>query len=84
LTKPGIIYGNLITAAAGFLFACNHQVYWRLLLETLLGIALVIGAACIFNNVLDRDIDARMTRTRSRALPAGKLSVKQALVLRQF
>ncbi|MBX4190590.1 heme o synthase [Candidatus Saccharibacteria bacterium] len=79
LTKPGIVYGNLITAAAGFLLACSQEIFWKLLVETLIGIGLVIAAACVFNNYLDKQIDAKMARTRNRAIPAGKISPIAAL-----
>jgi protoheme IX farnesyltransferase len=45
----------------------------------LAGIALVIGAACVFNNYLDKEIDSRMARTKSRAIPSGKISPTAAL-----
>ncbi len=80
LTKPGIIYGNTLTAAAGFLLGSAGQVaFWRLL-ATLVGTALVIGAGCVFNNYIDRDIDARMARTKKRALVSGTISGRQALL----
>jgi 4-hydroxybenzoate polyprenyltransferase len=37
------------------------------------------GAGCAWNDITDRDLDARVERTRSRPLPAGQISVKQAL-----
>src|SRR6201989_3166383 len=37
------------------------------------------GAGCTWNDVTDRDLDARVERTRSRPIPAGQVSVKQAL-----
>lgn len=71
LAKPGIIYGNLLTAIGGFLLAARGNVDLKLLGATLLGMALVIGAACVFNNIIDRDIDRKMTRTKGRAMAAG-------------
>jgi len=38
------------------------------------------GAGCTWNDITDRDLDARVERTRSRPIPAGQVSVKQALV----
>jgi protoheme IX farnesyltransferase len=80
LTKPGIIYGNLVTAAAGFLLASRNHFYPVLLIETLLGLALVIASACTFNNYLDRGIDQKMKRTKSRALVIGTISSRAALI----
>ena len=79
LTKPGIIYGNTMTAAAGFLFASGTSVDWTLMLMTLLGFALATGSACVINNVLDRDIDARMERTRGREVSSGRIPVRNAV-----
>jgi 4-hydroxybenzoate polyprenyltransferase len=38
------------------------------------------GAGCTWNDITDRDLDAKVERTRSRPIPAGQVSVKQALV----
>jgi 4-hydroxybenzoate polyprenyltransferase len=38
------------------------------------------GAGCTWNDVTDRDLDAKVERTRSRPIPAGQVSVAQALV----
>jgi 4-hydroxybenzoate polyprenyltransferase len=38
------------------------------------------GAGCTWNDITDRDLDARVERTRSRPIPAGQVSVPQALV----
>lgn len=80
LTKTGIIRGNLLVGAAGFLFAANGNVDWWLLLAFLAGTGLIIASGCVFNNVLDRDIDKRMKRTKNRALVTGEISVHGALI----
>jgi 4-hydroxybenzoate polyprenyltransferase len=38
------------------------------------------GAGCTWNDITDRDLDAMVERTRSRPIPAGQVSVKQAFV----
>jgi 4-hydroxybenzoate polyprenyltransferase len=38
------------------------------------------GAGCTWNDITDRDLDARVERTRSRPIPAGQVSVPQAVV----
>lgn len=80
LTKPGIIYGNAITAAAGFFLASGGYPDYLLLLFTLLGLSLVIAGGCVFNNYIDRDMDARMERTRDRAFVAGSVTASFALL----
>ncbi len=79
LTKPGIIYGNLVYATAGFLLAADGHINLGLLVETLAGIALVIASACVFNNYIDREIDKNMARTKRRALVLGTISEYRAL-----
>lgn len=80
LTKPGIIYGNAYTAVAGFLLASKGSVNFPLLIETLLGISFVIASACVLNNLIDRDVDAKMSRTKNRALVTGTVSTKNAII----
>lgn len=80
LTKPGIIRGNTITAIAGFFFASKGHIDFGLLLALAVGLSLIIASACVFNNYLDRDIDAKMARTKKRALVAGTISVQNALI----
>ncbi|KUF06695.1 hypothetical protein AUL38_11770 [Leucobacter sp. G161] len=82
LTKPGVLYGNVLTAAAGFLLAAGiiREFDWPLFLATIVGTTLVIAAACVLNNVLDRDIDDRMERTKKRATVSGSISVRNAVI----
>jgi len=79
LTKPGIIRGNALTAAAGFFLASGRNVDFILLLATLTGLSLIVASACVFNNYLDRDIDKMMGRTKKRALVTKEISAQAAL-----
>ncbi|QFU07150.1 4-hydroxybenzoate octaprenyltransferase [Rhodobacteraceae bacterium THAF1] len=45
-----------------------------------IGAFLMRGAGCTWNDITDRHIDSGVTRTRSRPIPSGQVSVKQALV----
>lgn len=80
LIKPGIIRGNVITTIGGFLLGANGNVNLWLLLATVAGLSGVIASACVVNNYLDRSIDEKMKRTKSRALVTGVISLKSALV----
>lgn len=77
--KPGIIFGNLISAAGGFLLAAQGQVNWLLMLATLAGLSLVVASGCAINNWIDRDIDGKMQRTRKRVLVTGAMTGKAAM-----
>lgn len=79
LTKPGIIRGNTIVAAAGFFLASAGDIDWALFGAAMGGLALIIASACVFNNYLDRDIDALMSRTKKRALVTSEISTVAAL-----
>jgi 4-hydroxybenzoate polyprenyltransferase len=46
----------------------------------LIGAVAMRGAGCVWNDIIDRDLDARVERTRNRPLPSGQISVRQAAV----
>lgn len=79
VAKPGIIVGNLISVAGGFFLAARGSVDPVLLLETLIGLSLVVASGCVLNNCIDRDIDSRMQRTRNRVTVTGEISLRAAL-----
>jgi protoheme IX farnesyltransferase len=80
LTKPGIILGNIITTASGFALASKGNIDISLFFFTLIGLGLVIASAGVFNNYIDRHMDARMERTKNRAFPQGLVSTPLALL----
>ncbi|MCB1080406.1 MAG: heme o synthase [Chlamydiia bacterium] len=79
LVKPGIIFGNALTAAMGFTLGARGSFDFWLFLATLEGISLVIASACAFNNYIDRDLDKKMERTKNRPLARGEVSPYHAL-----
>ena len=79
VAKPGIVIGNLVTAAAGFLLASKGRVDELALLATLTGTSLVVASGCVLNNCIDRIVDQKMIRTRDRALAKGLISLKIAV-----
>lgn len=80
LTKPGIIYGNGMSAVAGYFIAARWHFDLSILFSMIAGLSLIIAAGCVFNNYLDRDIDAHMDRTKKRALVTGTISPARALL----
>ena len=80
LTKPGIVYGNILSVVAGYLFASKLHLNPRLFGATVGGTALVIASACVYNNYIDRKIDQKMARTKKRALVSGQVSARSAII----
>lgn len=52
---------------------------WWYLALMLVGSALMRGAGCTFNDIVDKDIDMKVARTRSRPIPSGAVSRRQAV-----
>ena len=51
---------------------------WQLVLWFLLGSIAMRGAGCVYNDIVDRDLDASVARTRDRPLASGRVSVRMA------
>lgn len=79
ITKPGIIFGNVLSVAGGFFLAAQGHVDFMLFLATVIGTSLVVASGCVFNNCIDRDIDIKMERTKNRVMVQGQVSLKIAL-----
>ena len=71
----------MMSAWCGFYLAAVKSgvssVSWELV-NALLGIGMVAGGTAALNQVMERDLDARMRRTDRRPLPAGRMSVRHA------
>jgi protoheme IX farnesyltransferase len=80
LCKPGIVRGNVFTAAAGYFLAVGREFNLPEFLAMASGLALVIASACVCNNLLDRGIDQHMERTKKRALVTGTIKPMTAMI----
>jgi protoheme IX farnesyltransferase len=80
LTRPRLTAMALVTVAAGAVLASAGTPDWRVVAHALVGAALVAAGASALNQLLERDTDARMQRTRNRPLPAGRLQPGEVLV----
>lgn len=78
LTKPRIAIMALVTVAVGSFVAASGSVEPWLLLNTISGTGLLAAGSSVLNQILERDVDALMRRTRNRPLPAGRISVPEA------
>lgn len=79
LTKPGIAGFVMVTAGVAHILGDGGALRVVPLLHTLLGTALATAGALALNQWMEREVDARMSRTRDRPLPSGRLRPAQAL-----
>jgi protoheme IX farnesyltransferase len=80
LTKPRVVLMVLVTTLVGYYLGSTGAVDWPRLIHALFGTALAAGGTLALNQFLERDVDARMRRTRGRPLPDGRLAAGEALV----
>ncbi|HEY0788096.1 MAG TPA: UbiA family prenyltransferase, partial [Thermoanaerobaculia bacterium] len=78
LSKARIVVMVLVTTAAGY-WVGSSAFDPLLFLHLMIGTALVAGGTNALNQVWERDLDARMARTRRRPLPSGRLGTRHAL-----
>jgi heme o synthase len=79
LTKPRITWLILMSTGVGYYFGHKGQWSFWILLNTIVGTALVASGTAALNQWYERDADRHMRRTQMRPLPSGRLSAGQAL-----
>lgn len=84
LTKPGISIMAGITAFAGFILGSDGAVDGVKLFHTTVGTLLISAGAGAINMLLEKDIDARMRRTKTRPLPSGRMKKGEVLFFGTF
>ncbi|MEH7829138.1 4-hydroxybenzoate octaprenyltransferase [Gemmobacter denitrificans] len=72
-------YWGLFLAAAADPAGLGWYDLW-IFLGCTLGAAIMRGAGCTWNDITDRDFDAAVARTRSRPIPSGQVSLRQAVI----
>jgi protoheme IX farnesyltransferase len=80
LTKARLTSLVLLSTLVGFCMGWQGRMDYALMLHTLLGTALVAAGAAALNQLLERDLDAKMRRTAGRPLPSGRVPPNAALV----
>lgn len=80
ITKFRLSISVLFSSVAGYLLGAENIDFFVLFLLCVGGYAMV-GASNVFNQIVERDLDAMMDRTKDRPLPAGRMTVRSAFVL---
>lgn len=80
LTKFGLSLSVVFSAIAGYLLAVENIDYKILILLAIGGYCMV-GASNAFNQIIERVPDSLMNRTKNRPIPAGRLSVNNAMII---
>ena len=80
LTKPRVVVMVLVTTLVGYDVGLTGSADYLRVLHLLIGTLLAAGGTLVLNQYSERDIDARMDRTRARPLPAGRLQPLEALL----
>ena len=81
LAKPRLNLLVVASAAAGYVMAGGSASSASVVVSLLVGTGLVAGGASAFNQILEREPDALMRRTRSRPLPDGRVVVGEAVAV---
>ena len=80
LTKVGLSISVVFTSVAGYLLGAETVDYSIVVLLSIGGY-LMVGASNAFNQVIEKDIDAIMQRTKNRPLPSGRMKPTTALII---
>ena len=83
ITKAGLAISVVFSSIAGFLLgvADFQALQWVVLLKLAVGGYCMVGASNAFNQIIEKDLDALMDRTKNRPIPAGRMAPNVALVI---
>lgn len=80
ITKVRLSLSVVISSIAGYLLGAD-KVDILILLALLIGGYCMVGASNVFNQIIERDTDALMERTKNRPIPSGRISVNKGLAI---
>ncbi len=80
VTKMGLSISVVFSSLAGYLLATD-VVDLKILILLAIGGYFMVGASNVFNQIIERDLDALMDRTKNRPIPSGTMTVTTAFVL---
>lgn len=83
ITKAGLAISVVFSSLVGYLlgYSDEHPFNWFTLFLLAIGGYFMVGASNVFNQVIEKDLDAKMDRTKNRPLPSGRVSSQNALLL---
>ena len=71
----------VFSSVAGYLLGVVDKIDFTVLLLLCIGGYFMVGASNVFNQIVEKDLDALMDRTKNRPLPAGRMGVTSAFIL---
>ncbi|MDY8136699.1 heme o synthase [Aquimarina sp. 2201CG5-10] len=80
ITKMRLALSVVFSSVAGYLLGVE-TISWSTLLLLSIGGYFMVGASNAFNQIIERDLDALMDRTKNRPIPAGRMSVNTAFAI---
>ena len=83
ITKARLAISVVFSSVAGFMLGIYdwHSLDWMVLLKLALGGYCMVGASNAFNQIIEKDLDALMDRTKNRPVPTGRMSSGVALII---
>lgn len=83
ITKAGLAISVVFSSVAGFMLGVPDWAAFDglTLLKLVVGGYCMVGASNAYNQVIERDLDALMTRTKNRPIPSGRMSPQVALTI---
>lgn len=83
ITKARLAISVVFSSVAGYLlgFSEEYPFSWATLVLLTVGGYCMVGASNVFNQIIEKDLDALMDRTKNRPVPSGKMSVRNAFIL---
>lgn len=80
LLKPNLSFMVVFSSVIGYLMAPNVYFDWKSVLTLFIGGILVTGGANTINQILEKDTDALMKRTKNRPMPDGRMGTTEAWI----
>ena len=83
ITKARLAISVVFSSIAGFMLGIStiHSLDWMILLKLAIGGYCMVGASNAFNQVIEKELDALMDRTKNRPVPAQRMSPNNALII---